>query len=118
MIYVYKNLQFHMFSSCEALLLIERARKKAKIGDFSNKSGSRNGTCTEGPSPPKQKSTSGTDALYMVAGTGLEPVRVSPFDFKSNAYTNSAIRPLYNYTTHCKLIYRAMQRTLIPLFLL
>ena len=33
----------------------------------------------------------------MVAGTGLEPVRIAPFDFKSNAYTNSAIRPPYIY---------------------
>ena len=35
----------------------------------------------------------------LVAGTGLEPVRVSPFDFKSNAYTNSATRPLSHYIT-------------------
>ena len=43
-----------------------------------------------------------TDLTYlqkkMVAETGLEPVRVAPFDFKSNAYTNSATRPpLLNY---------------------
>ena len=28
----------------------------------------------------------------MVPGMGLEPIWIAPFDFKSNAYTNSAIR--------------------------
>ena len=37
--------------------------------------------------------------ILLVAETGLEPVRVSPFDFKSNAYTNSATRPRYYYIT-------------------
>ena len=30
--------------------------------------------------------------IYMVPEMGLEPIWISPFDFKSNAYTNSAIR--------------------------
>jgi hypothetical protein len=28
----------------------------------------------------------------LVPGMGLEPIWISPFDFKSNAYTNSATR--------------------------
>ena len=28
----------------------------------------------------------------LVPGAGIEPARISPFDFKSNAYTSSAIR--------------------------
>ena len=30
---------------------------------------------------------------------GLEPIWISPFDFKSNAYTNSAIRAWLYYST-------------------
>ena len=33
----------------------------------------------------------------MVPEMGLEPIWISPFDFKSNAYTNSAIRATYPY---------------------
>ena len=33
----------------------------------------------------------------MVPEMGLEPIWIAPFDFKSNAYTNSATRALFNY---------------------
>ena len=35
---------------------------------------------------------------HMVPEMGLEPIWISPFDFKSNAYTNSATRALLYYT--------------------
>ena len=35
----------------------------------------------------------------MVGEMGLEPIWISPFDFKSNAYTNSAIRAWLYYST-------------------
>ncbi len=33
----------------------------------------------------------------LVPEMGLEPIWIAPFDFKSNAYTNSATRALFNY---------------------
>lgn len=36
---------------------------------------------------------------FMVPEMGLEPIWISPFDFKSNAYTNSAIRARFYYIT-------------------
>ena len=35
--------------------------------------------------------------FLLVPEMGLEPIWISPFDFKSNAYTNSAIRALFYY---------------------
>ena len=35
----------------------------------------------------------------LVPEMGLEPIWISPFDFKSNAYTNSAIRAYLYYIT-------------------
>lgn len=32
------------------------------------------------------------EVILLVPEMGLEPIWISPFDFKSNAYTNSAIR--------------------------
>ena len=32
------------------------------------------------------------ESNFVVPEMGLEPIWISPFDFKSNAYTNSAIR--------------------------
>ena len=37
---------------------------------------------------------------------GLEPIWKIPFDFKSNAYTNSATRALYYYTTKRERAYK------------
>ena len=39
---------------------------------------------------------------------GLEPIWISPFDFKSNAYTNSAIRAT-TYTEHFTMFYHFLQ---------
>ena len=33
----------------------------------------------------------------LVPEMGLEPIWIAPFDFKSNAYTNSATRARYYY---------------------
>ena len=33
----------------------------------------------------------------LVPEMGLEPIWISPFDFKSNAYTNSATRAQFDY---------------------
>ena len=38
------------------------------------------------------------DYSDVVPEMGLEPIRISPFDFKSNAYTNSATRARFYYT--------------------
>ena len=45
----------------------------------------------------------GSDYHYLVPEMGLEPIWISPFDFKSNAYTNSAIRAYlkHSYMTLC-----------------
>ena len=39
------------------------------------------------------------EVILLVPEMGLEPIWISPFDFKSNAYTNSAIRAYFYYIT-------------------
>ena len=57
-----------VFSSCEALLLIERTRKNAEMAPF-NSNGAGEGSRTEGPTPEKNAPTGANMVRVRVVET-------------------------------------------------
>ncbi len=73
-----------MFSSCEALLLIERTRKNAEMAPF-NSNGAGEGSRTEGPTPEKKYS----NWSKYGAGEGSR----NPISSLENLHTNRCTTP-------------------------